>query len=302
MRVETLDLGFQGTPHVIASFLVLGGEGPVLVETGPGSTLSVLLERLADRGFTPDEVRHVLVTHIHLDHAGAAGWWAQQGAQIYVHPIGAPHLIDPAKLLASARRIYGEEMDSLWGEIVPAPAERVTAVEDGEEIEAAGLRFTALATPGHASHHHVYRLGNAAFTGDAMAIRIPGLDWIDLPAPPPEFDLEVWKATLERLREEKFETIYRTHFGSSEDVGTELDRLAILLDETARFVRGLLEQGLERQAMVRAYKDWVGSRASAAGANDEMLHAYEVANPWEMSVDGIARYWRKRSDQQIPGS
>lgn len=294
MRIETLDLGFQGTPHAIASFLVFGDEGPVLVETGPASTLPVLLERLAEHGVAAADVRHVLVTHIHLDHAGAAGWWARQGARIYVHPKGAPHLVDPSKLLSSATRIYGDKMDTLWGEVVSAPSDRVQAVEDGEEIRAAGLRFTALATPGHASHHHVYRLDGVAFSGDAMAIRLPGLDWIDLPAPPPEFDLEVWKATLERLRSESFEAVYRTHFGPSDEVESELDRLATVLDETAGFVRGLLEQGLERADMLSTYDKWVRTRAVAAGADRAALDAFEVANPRDMSVDGIARYWRKR--------
>ena len=127
MRIETIDLGFRGTPRVIAAFLILGPQAPVLIETGPGSTLPTLLEGLERLGVSPVDVRDVLVTHIHLDHAGAAGWWARQGARVHVHPVGAPHLVDPARLLASSKRIYGEAMDSLWGEVLPAPADRVTA-------------------------------------------------------------------------------------------------------------------------------------------------------------------------------
>lgn len=290
MRIEILDLEYRDTPNTIAAFLVFGDEGPVLVETGPASTLPALERGLAEHGVETTDIRHVLVTHIHLDHAGAAGWWAQRGAQIYVHPRGAPHLIDPSKLLASATRIYGDLMDTLWGEVRPAPAERVTVVEDRDVIEVAGLRFIALETPGHARHHHVYRLGDVAFTGDAAGIRIPGSTWLDLPAPPPEFDLEAWKATLERLRAENLRTIYRTHFGASSDVAVELDRFETLLDETVGAIRDLRKSGADREVVLSRYSDWAASRAHATGANDETVRVYEVANPRDMSVDGILRY------------
>ncbi len=296
MRVETLDLEFQNAPQVIASFLLFGDDGPVLVETGPGSTLPALVSALAGHGVAPGDVRHVLLSHIHLDHAGAAGWWAQQGAQIYVHPKGARHLIDPSKLLASAERIYGDRMETLWGEILPAPADRVTAVEDGEAIDAGGLGFTAIETPGHARHHHVYALGEVAFVGDAMGIRIPGSDWLDLPAPPPEFDLAAWKETLAILKKRGFETIYRTHFGPSDTASSEADRLGDVLDETTELIGSLLERGIERDEMLETYQDWVRHRLDEASAG-ERIRLYEIANPRHMTVDGIVRYWRKRVEQ-----
>ncbi|MDH3744772.1 MAG: MBL fold metallo-hydrolase [Acidobacteriota bacterium] len=297
MRIEILDLEFQQAQQVIASFLLFGDDGPVLVETGPGSTLSALISALASHGVAPGDVRHVLLSHIHLDHAGAAGWWAQQGAQIYVHPRGAPHLVDPSKLLASAQRIYGDRMDSLWGEILPAPSERVTAVGDGEVIDAGGLGFVAIETPGHARHHHAYALGDVAFVGDAMGIRIPGSDWLDLPAPPPEFDLETWKETLIVLEGKKFATVYRTHFGPSSEVSSEADRLAGILDETTGFVGTLVDRELGREEMLTTFEGWVRGRLSEAGADDERVQLYEVVNPRGMSVDGIVRYWRKRVDR-----
>ena len=290
MRIETLDLGYRETPHTIAAFLVFGESGPVLVETGPASTLPALDRALAEHGVAIGDIRNVLVTHIHLDHAGAAGWWSERGARIYVHPRGARHLVDPSKLLASATRIYGDKMDELWGEVRAASADLVTAVEDGEVIEAEGLRFTALETPGHASHHHVYRLEDVAFTGDAAGIRIPGSTWIDLPAPPPEFDLEVWKATLDTLRAQRFRVVYRTHFGASEDIGAELDRFEALLDETVGFVRDLYARETERSEALSTYSSWIAARARAEGAGSEEIRAYEVANPRAMSVDGIHRY------------
>ncbi len=295
MRIETLDLNFGGLAEVIAAFLVYGPEGPVLVETGPGSTLPNLLARLAEQGIEPEEVRHVLVTHIHLDHAGAAGWWAQRGATVYVHEVGAPHLVDPGKLLSSAGRIYGDRMDSLWGETLPAPAERVVAVEDGAVVKVAGLRIEAISTPGHAWHHHVFRLEDVAFVGDAAGIRIGERAWIDLPAPPPEFDLEAWKESLEHLRRESLATIYRTHFGPTTKVNEQLDRFETLLDEAAASVRQMMEEGLDRGEMIDRFSDLMRQRAEALGVESSAFRAYELANPRTMSVDGIARYWHKRA-------
>lgn len=292
MRIEVLDLGYRDTPMTIAAFLVFGEDGgaPVLVETGPESTLPALERGLAAHGVESGDIRHVLLSHIHLDHAGAAGWWATRGARVYVHPRGAPHLIDPSKLIASATRIYGDQMDALWGPITPAPAEFVTGIEDGDKIEIAGLEFTAIETPGHARHHHVYRLGDVAFTGDAAGIRIPGSTWIDLPAPPPEFDLEVWKGTLDRLRRENFATFYRTHFGPSGDVAAELDRFEALLERTVEKVGELGRSDLDRDRSIATYSEWIAAQARCEGAGDAEIRAYEVSNPRAMSIDGIARY------------
>ena len=294
MQIETLDLNFQGTPHVIAAFLIRGPAGPVLVETGPASTLPALLDGLKRLDVEPADVRHVLVTHIHLDHAGAAGWWAQQGATVYVHPVGAPHLVDPGKLLASAKRIYGDRMDTLWGDTLPAPADRVVAIEDGHVVEAGGLRIEAIATPGHASHHHVFRIDDIAFTGDAAGIRLPGMDWIDLPAPPPEFDRETWKVSLARMREAGLRTFYRTHFGATSEAEQELATLEGILEQGTEWIREMLEQKLDRDQMIERFSELMRERAVAEGVGEAGLVAYELANPRNMSVDGIARYWRKR--------
>jgi glyoxylase-like metal-dependent hydrolase (beta-lactamase superfamily II) len=305
MKMTTLDLNFQNRPNTIASYLVEGSAGTALVETGPGSCLPNLLSQLASHGYGPADVRHVLVTHIHLDHAGAAGWWAQQGAQVYVHHVGAPHLIDPSKLLASASRIYGDQMDTLWGEMVPAPAERITTVFDGDVIAVGELRFTALDTPGHASHHHVYVLpdpANAAlqvaFTGDAAGIHIPGADFIDLPAPPPEFSREKWLATIDRLLDQQLAAIYPTHFGRLDDWRLQLLGLAELIQEAADLVRDLLEDGLERDDILTRYLGWHLDRARAADMPEALFQRYEAANPHYMSVDGLIRYWRKRWEKE----
>lgn len=296
-RIEIIDLEFQGHPGLIASFLIFGPEGHVLVESGPGSTLVAMKSGLAKHGLEPGDIDTLFLTHIHFDHAGAAGWWAQQGAKVVVHPIGAPHLVDPSRLINSATRIYGDRMETLWGDILPAPGENVIAVADGDVVEAAGLSFTAIYTPGHASHHHAYRLGDVAFVGDCAGIRGGGTPWLDLPAPPPEFNRELWKASLERLRAESLETIYRTHFGPRSDVATELDQTEELIDRTAEKIHELMDEGLERGEIVQRYREWMVEVALADGADPERLADDEVLNPRHMSADGVMRYWKKRAER-----
>jgi glyoxylase-like metal-dependent hydrolase (beta-lactamase superfamily II) len=295
MRTEilTLDLHFQGVPETIAAYLVLGPSGPVLVETGPASTLETLKTAIEQHGITVADIKHVLVSHIHLDHAGAAGWFAQQGAQIYVHSVGAPHLINPSRLLVSASQIYGEQMDMLWGQTVPAPAEQVTAVSDNEQINIAGLTFIAHDTPGHAWHHHTYQLGELGFTGDAAGIRLGASKVVDIPAPPPEFKLEVWLQTIEKLKRLNLKTLYPTHFGKIDDVEGHLTAVQTLLYDCTQFVRVRMEVNMPRETLIEEYHAWSRKRMIQAGLEKSAFHQYETANPLYMSVDGIMRYWRK---------
>ncbi len=294
MEIYTLDLHFQELPHTIASYLVVGSEGTVLVETGPQSTLKNLLARLAEHGYSPGDIQHVLVSHIHLDHAGAAGWWAQQGAQVYVHHVGAPHLIDPSKLLTSAGRIYGDKMGTLWGDTRPAPADRVTAVHDGQKIEIAGLIFTAWDTPGHAYHHHTFQVEDVAFTGDAAGIQLPGSYFVDLPAPPPEFNLEIWQQTIERMLTLPVKAIYPTHFGRLEDWQAQLKDLSNLMFKATDFVRKKMDAGLDRDEILNQYLVEHHNRANVAALSEVNIAQHEAANPQYMSVDGILRYWHKK--------
>ncbi len=294
MQIDVIDLQFQGAPEVIAAFLVRGPGGPLLIETGPSSTRPALLAGLAALGVSPEEIRDVLVTHIHLDHAGAAGWWAQQGARVHVHGKGAAHLIDPSKLVSSATRIYGARMDTLWGDVPAAPADRIHVVTDRMKLAVGGLEVICHDTPGHAWHHLVFQIGDVLFTGDAAGIQLPGSRWVDLPAPPPEFDLEAWRATLARLRETGARTLYRTHFGPGEDAAAELDRFEAILERSARFVRELLDSGHDRDAMIEPFIEQMRGMASEAGMDPSLLEAYELANPRVMSVVGISRYWGKQ--------
>ncbi|MFQ5407396.1 MAG: MBL fold metallo-hydrolase [Anaerolineales bacterium] len=297
-EIHTIDLHHRNMPHVIAAFVVEGPGGLVLVETGPGSAQQRLADGIRALGFQPTDIRHVLVTHIHLDHAGAAGWWARQGAHVYVHHIGAPHLIDPTRLLTSARRIYGAEMEALWGDILPAPAERVTALHDGDTVDVCGLQFTALDTPGHARHHHAFRLGDIAFSGDIAGVRMPGTSLVAVPAPPPEFNLEDWHGSLSRMLQEDFTALYLTHFGRFDDARRHLEAMTSQLSQAAEHVREQMAANAARDEIVADYTAWQRRRAEEAGMSASAVRRSETANGHYASVDGMMRYWRKRWEQE----
>lgn len=299
MKVHILDLLHQGYERAIAAYLVEGPDQPLLIETGPMSTLETLKLRLRERDLQPSDVRHVFVTHVHLDHAGAAGWWAQQGATVYVHSVGAPHIVDPSRLWRSAGRIYGDKMEALWGEMLPAPAERVVALGDGDVTRVGGLAVTAWDTPGHAWHHHTYQLDDLFFTGDVAGVQLQPEDWVSLPAPPPEFDREAWQRSLARLLALQPRALYLTHFGKIETVESHLEELSTLIEEASAFIYDRMEEGLDREALMTAYRQWNEQRARRSHTGLAAVEGgYEAANPLFMSVDGIMRYWRKKNEQQ----
>ena len=296
-RVITLDLNFQGRPHAIAAYLIRypKGDGAVLIESGPGSTLSSLQAGLAEQGLSPRDVTHVLLTHIHLDHAGAAGWLAQHGAQIYVHPVGAPHMINPEKLLASAARIYGDKMESLWGEFLPVPESQLTVPKDSEEIEIGDLRFVPINTPGHAEHHYAYLFEDICFSGDVGGVRIPGYQYLRVPMPPPELHLERWHESIARLRKEKFACIAPTHFGIYDDPEWQLREVEKGLDSAALWLEQTMSEDLsiDVEALRQSFTEWMLEQGVQMGLSEDVMDAYELANPPGMSADGLLRYWRK---------
>lgn len=294
-QTHLLDLKFQGSSEAIGAFLLVGPDGPVLIETGAGSTLPTLHKELARIGVQSSAVRDVLVTHIHLDHAGAAGWWAQQGARVYVHQVGAPHLQDPSKLLASAKRIYGDRMDTLWGDLLPAPADQLIPLKDGDLIKAGGLEIRALDTPGHACHHMVYQVENVAFTGDLAGIRLSGRNHIRLPTPPPEFHLEEWLNSIAKMRALRFSHLYLTHFGTVDDVENHWSKVKMLLRKYTALVGHELALGSDREALVGKFSQLEEERFLNDGCEGRARALYAGVGPVGMSVDGMIRYWRKRT-------
>jgi glyoxylase-like metal-dependent hydrolase (beta-lactamase superfamily II) len=291
--VHTIDLHFLQTPHVVASFLVEHPRGAVLVDCGPGSTLPALEAGLQSQGLTTNDVTDVLLTHIHLDHAGAAGELARRGARIHAHPIGVPHLIRPEKLIASAARIYGDRMEKLWGEILPVPEDRVVVPQDDRPFDIEGLSFTALSTPGHAEHHYAYVLGDVCFTGDVGGIRLPGPPHLRVPMPPPEFHLERWRESVRRLQSLSPGRLAAAHFGIFDDVRWHLDRLARALDEVEQFMLDVMPADPSLSELNERFLAWTRDRSQSEGLTDELLVAYEWANPSSMSAAGMQRYWKK---------
>lgn len=288
-RPQVLDLEFLGLRHAIAAFVVRGPAGWVLVESGPMTTLPRLLEALAPLGVTPSEVTDLLVTHVHLDHAGAAGWWAAQGARVHVHAVGAPHLVDPSRLMVSAGRVYGSELDRLWGSMPAVAGEQLVVHAQSGPFKAGGLDWEALDTPGHARHHLCYRLGREVFTGDVGGIRLPGCLAAVAPTPPPDIDVTAWKASLAVLRSALPERLYLTHFGAVDDPGPHLDRVAAHLDAAVEELRGQLASGKARDDRVEAFKAWQRQKLGREGIQGEALAAYLAGNPSGMAVDGISR-------------
>jgi len=296
--IHTLDLTFQGIPHVIASYLIRHAQSVVLIESGPGSTLNGLAAALAAHDLTAADVTHVLLTHIHLDHAGAAGWLARhanhgQGAVIYVHPNGAPHLLNPEKLLSSAARIYGPLMDQLWGEFLAVPADRLIIASDRQDIQIGGLRFCPIDTPGHADHHYAYLFEQTLFTGDVGGIRLPGPPHLRVPMPPPEFHLEKWRDSLQTMLAVKPARLAPTHFGIYDDPAWHFDALQRGLDEVDAFMQATLPADPPVPEISDKFMQWTADRSRREGLTEAEFAPYEAANPSWMSATGMQRYWRK---------
>lgn len=291
MNIHQFDLNFY-VPNVIAAYIIETADGPVLIETGPDTVYKILEKSIHDAGLLLDDIKHVFVTHIHLDHSGAAWHFAERGATIYVHPRGAKHLADPAKLIASAERIYGDKMQELWGTINPVPEDRIRSTEDGQRISIGDVDIRVLESPGHASHHNVYLIGGIAFTGDAAGIRIAGGPVLP-PTPPPDIHIEQWQETLQKIRDVKPDILYPTHFGKSVDVIPHLDELESRLLEWSNWIGEQLQKGKSDEEITKEYEVISKDLLSRHNIVDDFLKAYEFADPFWMNVMGLVRYWRK---------
>jgi len=295
--IQTLDLNFRGFTGAIASYLIPHSQGAILVECGPGSTSKALDSGLRAYGLQASDISDVLLTHIHLDHAGAAGWLARQGARIHVHPVGAPHLLNPEKLLASAARIYGDSMQTLWGDFLPVPEEYLSVHEDGEIIEIEGLRFRAIDTPGHAYHHFAYIYQDVCFSGDIGGVRVGGARHVRLPMPPPEFNLELWRESLHKLKAEyahgAFHRIAPTHFGIFDDSDWHLRAVEQAFDKIESWILKVMPANPSTDELKDLFIQWTGERSLHYGLEPDLMGPFEAANPSWMSAYGIHRYWHK---------
>lgn len=292
--ITIIDLKFLGHEKVIASFLVETDEGPILIETGPHSTFPNLQAGIEKAGYSLHDIRHVFLSHIHLDHAGAAWKFAELGAKIYVHPFGHRHLINPERLLSSAKKIYKEKMDSLWGTMQAIPEEQLVAVGHKERFKIGSSAFRSLYTPGHAVHHVAWEFGNSLFTGDVGGVRIGDDGIVVPPCPPPDINVEDWKSSIALIKNRRYKSLYLTHFGEVTNVKQHLVELEGRLMNWANWMYPYFEQGVDSQEVTPLFQAYVRKQLEAAGIQGEDVERYEGANPSWMSVAGLMRYWRKR--------
>jgi len=296
MSVDFIDLQFKGSPRVIATALLNGPNGLTLIDPGPTSCLPVLEAGLRDRGLTLRDVRTLLLTHIHLDHAGATGTIVERvpGMRVYVHERGAPHMIDPAKLLASATRLYGDQMDTLWGAFLPVPASQVTALSGGERLDLSGTSMRVAYTPGHAKHHVSYLDDSTgmAYVGDTGGIRVIG-DYLLAPTPPPDIDIEAWQASLDAIDAWQPVSLFLTHFGPITPARAHLARFRTTLTAQAEAVRDALKAGGSEEQQIRGFVDRMRADARQALPERE-AKATELAAPFDQLWQGLARYWQKK--------
>lgn len=296
--ISYIDLQFLGTPHVVATGVMGDVSGVALVDPGPTSTLPTLRAALDASGITFRDVTSLLITHIHLDHAGACGTLLRENPKlrIYVHEKGAPHMVNPEKLLASATRLYGDEMDRLWGEVRPVPAESLTIVRGGERITEGGRTLDIAYTPGHASHHVSYFVQDAgiAFVGDTAGVRVIAGGDVLAPTPPPDIDLEAWRESLVRIEQWRPDTLFLTHFGPATSVGPHLSMLRENMDSASELVKASLARD-EPDDRREAWYMEENRRALRRRMSEADARGYEVAGRFDLNWRGLARYWRKRN-------
>lgn len=290
--IKTLDLHFK-IKGAIASYLIPSPEGPSLVDCGPYSTFPRLKEALKENGYTVKDIKNLFLTHIHFDHAGAAWALAEQGTKIFLHPRGYKHMHDPTRLYQSAKRIYGDAMEALWGEMHPIPTEALVEVQDREEIHFGEHTFQAFYTPGHASHHIAWQLGDQLFTGDVAGCRFQDGPAVP-PCPPPDIDIELWEQSIQLMRELQPTALYLAHFGRVNDVSDHLSTLEKMLDDWSKWVRDKAASGLTAKAMIPAFEEYTNQQLWDAGLSADHIKQYQVANPAWQSVYGLLRYWEKK--------
>ena len=283
MDLDPIDLHHQGAERVIGSYLLETAAGPTLFDCGPSSCVDRLKEGLGERGLELADLRHLLLSHIHLDHAGAAGVLVREhpALQVHVSEIGAPHLVDPSRLEASARRLYGDTFDALWGELAPVPEQNVHVV--GGRV----LGLECFPTPGHASHHVSYfDEDGTLYAGDAAGVRIPPHRIVLPPTPPPDFDLQTWNRTIDEIERRTPQRLALIHFAVADDPERHLAELRVRLEDwVARTDGDVTEPDFSESV-----------RVDLREAGESAVDVYERAMPFWQSYAGLKRYWEKRRE------
>jgi glyoxylase-like metal-dependent hydrolase (beta-lactamase superfamily II) len=300
--IHLVDSLHLGTPHVIGIALVEVARGELaIVDSGPETVFDSVRAGIKALGFEPEQVRHLLASHIHLDHTGGAWRWAKEfGTRIYVHPRGLAHLVNPEKLIASATRIYGNSMEYLWGHTAAIAPDLVSAVDDGTEIRLGALTFKTIYTPGHAQHHNAYWLESqqTLFAGDTAGVSIDGGPSLP-PFPPPDIHLESWKRSLDRIRALDPKSMFLTHFGEITSLSPFLDDFELRLYAWAEWMKERILEGKTESEIVPQFQKFVDHSLLEDGVPKALLSTYEQADPAAMSVSGLIRYWKKYHPEQL---
>ena len=299
--ITTLDLNWTGRAQCIATGLLRGDGFVALVDPGPGSTLATLREKLAVHRLRVADLRAILLTHIHLDHAGATGALVRENPElrVYVHSRGAPHLIDPKRLLSSAERLYREDMQALFGEFLPVPKHNLEILEGGETLSLGSRELQVVYTPGHASHHVTYYdpTDRVAFVGDTAGICIEGHRFILPATPPPDISLELWAASLGLIGQLHPRRLFLTHFGFADEASRHLEAYQGRLKDWAKLSEEILARELEQTEAVRDFARAVAAEA-AEHLTPEELSQYVFNGALQLSWLGLARYHQKRKEGQ----
>jgi glyoxylase-like metal-dependent hydrolase (beta-lactamase superfamily II) len=296
--LDYVDLNFLGYPEIIATAILQSAAGVALIDPGPSTTLDTLRAALRRKGIGVADVRQLLLTHIHLDHAGVTGTLVRENPaiEVFVHERGAPHMTDPSKLIASAGRLYGADMERLWGDFLPVPPDRIRVLQGGERITAGGRELQVAYTPGHASHHVSYfdPSSRVAFVGDTAGIRRGDGGYIMPPTPPPDVDLEAWRTSEERILAWDPDTLFLTHFGPFHGARLHFQELMDRLGFWSGIVRGLLGNpaldDVQREATF--VEEALRDLKRKVGEQDAMK--YVRAGRLDYSWQGLSRYWKKR--------
>lgn len=298
--VAWVDLQFRGSPNVIATAVVSNAGGVALVDPGPASCLDALELGLNGIGIRFEEVTHILLTHVHLDHGGSTGTLVRRYPQlkVVVHERGTPHLVDPSRLVRSATRLWGDQMQALWGEVAPVPASNIVTLDLSQpenRIEAGGRTFDVRYTPGHASHHVSFfdRSSGVAFVGDVAGVRVTG-NYVRPPTPPPDIDVALWTESAARVEAWDPDTLFLTHFGPSSHVRSHMQSFVENLQVAAAWVRRSLAEPGTDDEKARRYAEFVDRELQRHLSDAEIL-PHRVGAPFEVSWLGLARYWGKRA-------
>ncbi|HVU67799.1 MAG TPA: MBL fold metallo-hydrolase [Ktedonobacteraceae bacterium] len=301
-----ISLPFQDEEEIIGSYLLAGNDEVLLIDPGPASTLEALFDGLRTAGFDPQDITHILLTHIHLDHAGATGSLARRvsKAQVYAHQLGTPHLSDPSKLIASAQRIYGERMQPLWGTIEAVPQDQLHALEGNEILNVAGRRLEIHYAPGHAIHHIICFDAHSGelFAGDVAGVRLPGIDYVRPPTPPPDLDLEAWSASLDLLKRLRPDVLYLGHYGAVTNIMTHISSLRERLYGWGDFVLHLMNEGKTEEEIAAQLIKQSNPELERVTRSFRDVVRYDIATNYPMTVQGYMRYWRKKHPERLKAS